>query len=604
MDSPQLLYQLILDEAKYKPDVPAILSPGKQAISYRTLSQHLKSSTLHLTRIGIKPADRIAIVLPNSPEMATAFLAISSVCTCAPFNPAYLQDEFIFYMQDLKVKALVTSFSPDHPACKAAADLQLPIIHLEPDSDQAGIFTLAHDLPIDENIEEPILSSIDDVAMVLHTSGTTSRPKIVPLTHRNIYHSVQNIRNSYSLTPGDRCLNMMPLFHIHGLMAAVAASLISGGSVICAPGFQSTEIQKWLIELAPTWYTAVPTIHQAILDQLASTPEGSGKTGLRFIRSCSSSLSPTLAESLKSYFKVPVVEAYGMTEGTHQIASNPLPPGEVKLGSVGRATGTTHITIMDEKGNLLKTNEVGEICIRGENVITAYENNPKANAANFFDGWLRTGDQGYLDKEVYLFINGRVKELINRGGEKISPREIDEILLQHPAVRQAVAFSIPHPTLGEDVAAAVVLKPNETLSLQELRQFASGKLVDYKVPRIIVFVPEIPKGPTGKVQRVNLAEKLKHELSAAREHNLSAQTGPTTPIEASLLPLWQAIFEHEVIGIQDDFLALGGDSIMAARLLAQVEREFGVTLILRDLFAAPTVESMARLIQEMQDVKG
>jgi acyl-CoA synthetase (AMP-forming)/AMP-acid ligase II/acyl carrier protein len=597
MISPRLLFQLVKNESDNRPHASAILSPGKETLSYRELSWHFQAIVLQLTRLGIRPGDRVAVVLPNGPCMATAFVAVSSVCTCVPLNPAYLVDECTFGMKDLRVKVLVAGSGNDLPARKAAVGLGIPVITLEPDAQVAGTYHLVSDMPVDESISEPILAGVDDVALVLHTSGTTARPKIVPLTHRNIFYSVQNIAGTYALTPADRCLNMMPLFHIHGLIGAVSASLAVGASVICAPGFSPDHILAWMSELAPTWYTAVPTIHQSILEKVRLQPEIAKRGRLRFIRSCSSSLAPQVAQELESVFSVPVLEAYGMTEGTHQIASNPLPPRPHKFGSVGRATGTTRVFILDEQGRPLPAKIVGEICIRGENVMAGYENNPTANAASFVDGWLRTGDRGYLDEDGYLFIQGRLKELINRGGEKISPREIDEMLLRHPAVKQAVAFAVPHSTLGEDVAAAVVLHEGQTVSMQELRQFVAGGLADFKVPRKIVFVREIPKGATGKIQRIGLAEKLNGELDALKTRGSVVRSAPLTPIEEEILLIWSDVLGTEKIGVQDDFLALGGDSIQAARILARVNERFDRELQVIDIFTTSTISAMAKLIE-------
>jgi acyl-CoA synthetase (AMP-forming)/AMP-acid ligase II/acyl carrier protein len=597
---PRLLYQLILNISNNSPLVPAILSPEKKSLSYRELFQHLQTTALGLTRMGIKQGDCLALILPNGPEMATAFLAISSVCTCAPLNPAYQVDEFKFSMEDLHVKALVTFPGGEHLARQAAASLGIPIIDLMPDPGFAGIFSLACNLPVDETISEPTLAGLDDVALVLHTSGTTSRPKIVPLTHRNIFHSADNIAETYALTPTDRCLNMMPLFHIHGLMGAMAASLIAGASVVCTPGFVPGVVMAWLSELGPTWYTAVPTIHQAIMEQARRQPESGKHVRLRFIRSCSSPLAPSLAQDLETFFDAPVVEAYGMTEAAHQIASNPLPPRPHKFGSVGLATGTTRVSILEEQDHVLPPNAIGEILIRGENVMSGYENNPAANQTSFIDGWLRTGDLGSLDVDGYLFIRGRIKEIINRGGEKIIPREIDEVLLRHPAVKQAVVFGVPHPSLGEDVAAAVVLQEGQTVSMQELRRFASTSLAAFKVPGLIVFIQEIPKGATGKIQRIGLADKLKAELEAVRTLETSSESEPRTLMEAEILSIWQQVFQKQSIGIQDDFLALGGDSIMGASILILVNESFKVDLTFSDLFFAPTISSMADLVQERQ----
>ncbi len=599
--SPRSLYQFIINKGNSTPQAPAILSPGKAALSFQELSHQLQSTALQLSWLGIRPGDRVAVALPNGPEMATAFLAISAVCACAPLNPAYPLDEFRFSMSDLHVKALVAIPGNENPARKAAAALEIPVVDLRPDPQTAGVFTLSSDMPIDESISEPIQAGMDDAALVLHTSGTTSRPKIVPLTHRNIYYSVQNIVDTYKLTQDDCCLNMMPLFHIHGLVGALSATLAAGGSIVCTPGFLPDQAPGWLAEFAPTWYTAVPTIHQAILEQLRHQPETAKQVHLRFIRSCSSSLAPQVAQDLERVFGTPVLEAYGMTEATHQIASNPLPPRPHKFGSVGRASGTVRIAILDEHGNPLPAKTTGEICIRGENVMGGYENNEAANAASFSDGWLRTGDRGYLDEDGYLFIQGRLKEIINRGGEKISPREIDEVLLRHPAVKQAVAFAVPHPSLGEDVAAAVVLRDGQAVTAQELRKMAVNSLADFKVPRQIVFVDEIPKGATGKIQRIGLAEKLKAELDANTAREAAGTAKPHTPLEAELLTIWKQVLDKSQIGVQNDFLTLGGDSIQAARILARVNELYGLDLQINEIFTTSTVAAMANLVKEKRN---
>jgi len=594
---PTLLYSLIQKQNNKTPDALAILAPGKQPLTYRKLAAHLETIAVQLNRFGFQCGDRVALVLPNGPEIATVYLAVSSVCTCVPLNPAYQVNEFAFSMKDLRAKALITSFGFDHPACQAAASLDLPVLNLVPDTEYAGLFCLSSNLPMDENVSQPILAGMDETALVLHTSGTTSRPKIVPITHRNIFFSVHNTADCYELTSIDRCLNMMPLFHIHGLIGALSASMAKGASVICAPGYIPDQVMGWLADLAPTWYTAVPTIHQAVLEQAHHQKEKI-KTGLRFIRSCSSSLPPQVGQDLEATFGVPVLEAYGMTEATHQMASNPLPPRGRKFGSVGLPTGTTNISILDVQGEPQPKNTLGEICIRGENVMAGYENNPSANSSSFINGWLRTGDLGVVDGNGYLFIQGRIKELINRGGEKISPREIDDVLLTFPAVLQAVAFAVPHATLGEDVAAAIVLRDGQTISAQELRQFAALHLVDFKVPRQIVFLKEIPKGPTGKIQRIGLADKLKPELDALRVHTAGGQAAQLTPMEADILAVWKDVLGSEQIGIQDDFLALGGDSIQASTILLRLNEQYAAGLLIEDFFSALTISTQACIIQE------
>jgi acyl-CoA synthetase (AMP-forming)/AMP-acid ligase II len=336
---------------------------------------------------------------------------------------------------------------------------------------------------------------------------STSRPKIVPLSQRNLCASATNIRETLRFTPSDCGLNIMPLFHIHGLIAGVLAPLSAGSQVFCTPGFNALKFFAWMDEAKPTWYTAVPTMHQAIVSRAAKNADVIARHPLRFLRSSSSSMPPQVIRELEEIFKAPLIEAYGMTEATHQMTSNPLPPAARKPGTVGRAAGP-EVGIMGRDGSLLEAGATGEIVIRGPNVTAGYESNPSANAEAFTNGWFRTGDQGVMDAEGYVSITGRLKEIINRGGEKISPREIDEILMDHPAVAQVVCFGMPHPKLGEEVAAVVVLREGQPASERDLQEFVGQRAADYKVPRKILFMDEIPKGATGKLQRIGLAQKL------------------------------------------------------------------------------------------------
>ncbi|CAH2600121.1 AMP-binding protein [Rhodovastum atsumiense] len=488
-------------------DAPAIGAPGRTALTHGELRGLAARTVAALNGMGIGRNDRVAIVLPNGPEMATGFVTIACGATTAPLNPAYRADEFDFYLSDLKAKALVVLQGMDSPARGVAAQHGIPVIELVPDAAAAGAFTLQPQRPLAGTPAAPGEAQAEDVALVLHTSGTTSRPKIVPLSHRNLSASAYNIGTSLALTPEDTCLNIMPLFHIHGLIAAVLSSLAAGGSVVCSPGFNAFKFFGWLEAARPSWYTAVPTMHQALLPLAARNKDVIAAGRLRFVRSSSASLPPQVMAALEEAFGVPVIEAYGMTEAAHQMASNPLPPRPHYPGSVGLAAGP-EIAIMDEAGALLPAGEIGEVVIRGRNVTAGYEANPEANAKAFTHGWFRTGDQGVLDAQGYLRLTGRLKEIINRGGEKISPLEVDAVLMDHPAVQQVVTFGMPHPKLGEEVAAAVVLREGHKLDEHTLRDFAAARLAPFKVPRKVVFLQEIPKGATGKLQRIGLAEKL------------------------------------------------------------------------------------------------
>jgi acyl-CoA synthetase (AMP-forming)/AMP-acid ligase II len=491
------------------PDATAMSTLGGDPLTYLGLRELAQRTIAALNARGIGRNDRVAIVLDNGPEMASAFVCIGAGATAAPLNPAYRAEEFEFYLSDLGAKILVVERDKASPAVDVAEKLGVPVVRLAATPEQgAGRFEL--DFPaslVSTAAARPGAAEPDDIALVLHTSGTTSRPKIVPLAQRNVCASARNIRTTLALSPADRGLSIMPLFHIHGLIAGTLAPLSAGGEVCYTTGFNALKFFGWMAQARPTWYTGVPTMHQAILSRAGKSADAIGANPLRFIRSSSASLPPQVLQELESVFRAPVIESYGMTEAAHQMTSNLLPPGKRKPGSVGVAAGP-EVRVIDADGNPVPAGATGEVAIRGENVTSGYENNPKANAEAFTHGWFRTGDQGVMDAEGYLTITGRLKEIINRGGEKISPREVDEVLLDHPAVAQCCTFAMPHGKLGEEVAAAVVLREGAQAGEKELREFVAARLADFKVPRKVLIVPEIPKGATGKIQRIGLAGKL------------------------------------------------------------------------------------------------
>lgn len=589
------IFRLIECQAESTPDNLALLAPDRSPLTYQGLYAHLSAMRGALRARGIGPCDPVALVLQTAPEMGVAFLTIASHAIAAPLNANYSSDEFDFYLTDLAARAVIVQAGSDSPVREVARAQSIPLIELSPALDaRAGLFTLAggDGMPVAEGCR----AQPGDRALILHTSGTTSRPKQVPLTHANLCSSAYQIRASLQLTSADRCLNIMPLFHIHGLLAGVLATLAAGASVVCPPGFRAPEFFAWLETFRPTWYSAVPTMHQAILARAALTQTKVVDCPLRFIRSCSSALPPQLLSELETTFGVTVIEAYGMTEAAHQIACNPLPPGQRKPGTVGVATGT-EIAIMDEQGRNVALGESGEIVIRGANIMHGYAHNPEANARAFTDGWFRTGDQGYLDADGYLAITARLKEIINRGGEKIAPREVDEVLLRHPAVAQAVAFAVPDATLGEEVAAAVVLKEELPLPERELQEFASLHLAAFKVPRSIVILQDIPRGPTGKIQRSNLAKALGPLLlPALKNRPRAAFVEPRTPTEKALAKIWSQVLDLEQIGVHDEFLALGGDSLLAGQIASTMREVLHKDVSLLAFFRAATLHELARYV--------
>jgi acyl-CoA synthetase (AMP-forming)/AMP-acid ligase II len=474
-------------------DRTAILVPeANLRVSYNALRSQVAAMADSLAAAGIAPGDRVAMALPNGLPAIVSFLAASIAGTAAPLNPAYRPEEFAFYMEDTNAKVLI--LPPDGgEAARLAAGDKIPVLTVETGTDGAVRLSGAG---ASKTASPP---SPEDIALVLHTSGSTGRPKRVPLKHRNLAASVQNIARTYQLTPDDISLTVMPLFHVHGLVASTLATLFTGGTVVVPTRFNPLSFWRTVRDSRATWYSAVPTMHQLLLARLGKGSEKpAGAEFLRFIRSCSAPLPVEVAQRMEAVFDAPVLEAYGMTEASHQMASNPLPPAPHKFGAVGPGTGVK-ISIMDSEGRHLQTGQQGEVVIQGPNVIQGYENNPEANQVSFVDGWFRTGDQGILDSEGYLRLVGRIKELINRGGEKIGPPEIDELLLTHPLVTAAVCFGVPHATLGEEVEAAVTL--SEPVTEADLLAYCRERLAEFKRPKKIHIVTEIPRTATGKIQR-------------------------------------------------------------------------------------------------------
>lgn len=498
---------------------PALIVPEDgPTVTYDSLHNQVEQFATTLHALGIGRGDRVAMALPNGVEVITAFLGIATAAaTAAPLNPAYTTDEFRFYLEDIEAKVLIVPPGGGEQA-RAAAPAGVLVIEASLSHDGRVRFEVTNASSLSRKQADP---TPDDVALFLHTSGTTSRPKGVPLSHANLLTSAANVMATYALTPEDVSLCAMPLFHVHGLVASTLATFRSGGTLIVPPRFSAGTFWPIVKAHRATWYTAVPTIHQVLLTRVdEDNAPAPGTSGLRFIRSCSSALAPATMVELETRFGCPVLEAYGMTEAAHQMASNPLPPGQRKPGSVGQGTGV-QVAVMDDAGTLLPTGTQGEVVIKGANVTRGYHNNPEANTLSFTNGWFRTGDQGILDTEGYLTLVGRLKELINRGGEKISPREVDEALLTHPAVAEAVCFGVPDAKYGEEVAAAVVLRgdANEADLVKHCRE----RLAAFKVPKTIHLVTQIPRTATGKIQRRNVAAAFASSAAAVADQQSGRQ---------------------------------------------------------------------------------
>ncbi len=586
------IHASIAAHAERVPDAIAIETPGRSPLTFACLHQHMLATVAALRREGIERNDCVAIVLPHSAELATACLAVGAGAAVAPLNPEYRRAEFEFHLASLAPKVLLVAAGRETPARDVARALSIRVLEIAAvDGAGAGVFRFPSaggataatvDLAPAADLAQP-----DDVALMLHTSGTTSRPKKVPLTQRNLIASVANLARSLGLTPEDRCLHLIPMYHIGGLLDVLAAPLCVGGRVICTPGFSVPAFYRGLAASRPTWSQAVPTMLQEILGCADDHRDIVLGHTLRFMRSVSAPLPAPLLAAFEQRFRVPVIEIYGMTETAGVITSNPFPDGMRKSASVGIAAGP-EVAVMDEAGSARAPMDRGEIVVRGDNVMRGYADGDADRGAEFFGTWFRTGDEGYLDHDHHLFLTGRIKEIINRGGEKVSPREVDDALLAHPAIAEAATFAVPHPTLGEEVAAVVVLKEGATVAKSELIDHLGARLAYFKVPRILHFAAAIPRTAGGKLQRHLMAEAfgLSGPAGAASRAPYAA---PQTRVARALVAIWERALGAERIGVDDDFFELGGSSLKAASFVNQIEQDWGATVYVTAVFDAPTV---------------
>ncbi|MGB8853251.1 MAG: non-ribosomal peptide synthetase [Pirellulales bacterium] len=526
---------------------------------------------------------RFAIVLPNGREMSLVLLAAATVGTAVPLNPTYRDEEFTRYLRATRADCLVVD-GDDSAAAAAARRAGIPVVIVAA-AEMANLDSPAAARPTPR--PRP-----DDVALILMTSGSTGNGKIVPLTHRNLCASASDVCRSVGLDTDDRVLSMWEQFHIGGIVDLLLSPLAAGGTVIAAGSFDAARFFELLATTRPTWFQGVPTTLRELCQFAGRRRLVCRGTSLRFVRSVAAALPESWRHEIEDLFAIPVVRTFGMTEAAPLITSTRLPPYVAKPGSVGASSGP-QVRILGADGGELQTGESGHVAVRGENVFSGYEADPAANAAAFVEGWFLTGDIGHLDADGDLFLTGRAKELINRGGEKIAPQEIDEVLSQHPAVQQAAAFGVPHPTLGESVAAAVVLRAGAAADEAALQAFAARLLADFKIPRQIMFLQELPRCPVGKVRRRELADL------AARRTPTSAHAQPTNPLEAALAELWAAELDIDAIGLDDDFAAAGGDSLSSVRLILATEALVGMTIADQIAGRCSTVRAMARALAEL-----
>lgn len=584
------LAALFLYLAEVFPAAPALSSPGRPDLSFRALLKLLTGIQLQLNQLGIGPGDRVVLCAPaNSPETATASLAIAAAATCAPLDPNLSQAEITRYLQQLEPDVILCFADRRAEWQSAASQLNIPLLEVAVDLSQpAGYFQLQGETGF--AVKAQGWAEPQDTALIIMTSGSTGEPKLVPLTQAGICYSCAQLTQVMQLTSKDVCLNLLPLFHVHGLISNLLIPLAAGGKVVLCGSFNPDRFLSWLVQSQATWYSVSPTIHLAILKAITQNPLSHQQHALRFIRSGSAALSPQVIAELEQRLAVPLVEAYGMSE-VPNLTSMPLPPPPKKLGSVGLSIGP-EIAIIDESGRFLPQGAVGEIVVRGKNVTSGYLNHSPANQNAFIKGWFRTGDQGWLDEEGYLYLSGRLKEVINRGGESVSPQEVDNALLQLAEVEEAGTFAVAHPRLGEDVVAAVVLKPGSAIAPQDLRLRLFSSLAAAKIPSQIIIVDNLAKGRTGKLERKQLAQQLAPNLYAD-------YTLPRTELESAIAQSFAQVLNQEKIGIHDNFFRLGGDSLLASQLVSRLRRFFSAPIPMQTLFEAPTTAELAQALSRL-----
>jgi acyl-CoA synthetase (AMP-forming)/AMP-acid ligase II/thioesterase domain-containing protein len=566
------------------PEAPALLAPGRASLTYSGLLKHIETTRGVLRNAGLRPGEAAALVMHGA-ELITAFLAIAGESACAPLNTSLTEEEYRNYLSHLGVRMLLVQQDLAAPAVAAARQLGIRVLTVQGAPHfPAGVFTLDSEgaLPM-----TPCRQT--DAALLLYSSATTGNPKLIPLTCANLAAIALNNSQAFQLGQSDRFLTIVPLFHSHGL-GAVLTQLFCGGGVICTPAFNPDHFLTWLEDFRPTWISGGPPVLHAILGLARRNPESCQRVRLRFIQSSGAPAHPELVRSLEEAVQAPVLQGYGMTEAVGIARST---PSARKPGSVGRSIGS-EVAITDESGGFLPCNTEGEIVVRGPTLMSGYLDDPEANRTAFRDGWFRSGDIGHLDSEGYLFITGRLKEMINRGGQKIFPSEVDRMLATHSAVADAAAFPVPHQTMGEEVAAAVVLRDGASASEPELRHFLAAHLAPFKIPRRIIFLDALPRGPTGKLRRSTLTEQFR---GLAGEPPDSSR--PPDAVESRLIDIWRRILGVAHIGIEDDFFRLGGDSLSAAVMLTEIQRELIGARALPErtnFFEQPTIAALAQLL--------
>ena len=558
---------------------PAFIQNDGSTVSYADVLTTAETITSALRALGVTDLDHVAFSVPRSPLGIIGFLGISGAAICCPLNPRLKEIEYEGFFQTVRPNLLVAA-SPSG-ADLAAARQGIPVATLAPD----GRLSLQTD---GEFQTAATADRGERYALFLRTSGTTGMAKNVLLTHSNILAAGTTIQQAFDLGTQDLCLNLMPTHHVHGLISAGISSLIAGSAAICAESFSVESFNEIFEQWQPTWFTGSPAMHIALREYYRQRGSRPNNPRLRFFRSSSAPLPASVIGDLEEQFQAPLIETYGLTETASMICTNPLPPAVRKLGSVGLARGA-EMKIVDDDGQEVAVGTTGEIVVRGPSVINQYGAPTLKGGDAFFDDWLRTGDLGSVDKDGYFFITGRRKELIKRGGMSVYPVEVDNVILMDQRVSEVVTFSVPHPTLGEEVVSAVVVSESKAVTGRDLRDPLFDKLSSYKIPAEIYVVDSLPKTEAGKINRIDLAAELSHLFEPA-------QVPPNSRLETDLLKAWRKALDRDDIGVTDNLFVFGADPLRAVQVGNDVPNPDGKTLTASRAFRCPTIREQAEIL--------
>lgn len=574
---------------------PAVLAPGRRALTFARLWEHMDAMRLRLGQLGVGRGDVVANVLPTGPDAAIASLCVSSCATAAPLNPDLTPAEYASLFDELAPKIVLAPPGQGQPAREAARAANIPVIDVlaEP---EAGLFSLRGQSPQAHSAHDASPVGPGDTAYIISTSGSTARPKLVPLSHSVLCSTAAGSSQRLALTPADRCLSFSPQFHLLGFSTGLFIPLSAGGSTAYTNGFQADQFFRWLDEFRPTWLVAVPAILREILEKAPRYEEVIKRSSIRFLRAGGAPLPRPVVEQIEALFRAPLLQVYGLSESPN-IAMDGV-GAERRRGSCGQPS-CAEVLIVDAAGVPVPRGETGEVVVRGPVVIDGYFRNPELTRTVFRNGWFHTGDLGYLDADNFLFLTGRASEFINRGGEKVSPLEVDQALMLHPSIADAVTFSVPHDKLGEDIAAAVVLRAGATLTAAELQKFVAARLAMHKLPRQIFFLDKLPVGPTGKVQRSKMCQHVSARGNPSQPADDNGQ--PRNAGEQRVAELFAQVLHRDRVGIHDNFFDLGGDSLAAVECALLLEEEFGRMDLSGSVFLwAPTPALMSAAMADSQ----